>query len=308
MKAFMFCGKGGVGKTNSAVALALHCAGEGKKTLVIDHDGGHSVPGTLGLEAPVVGNQLQRVKPALSIAVVGNSSFTSFMDSKNAGGSLPVYLSQFPDDYGILAFTDMINDLFGVPTDVACLQKFITLVVLLHQAARENFEIVIIDVEPTAGLERLLVKSQSTVRSLRNLKKKGWLTLAAVGTAWPDVAGFLAGDYIKNVDMHCERIEWTVRLFQAAGYYLVCVPEAGPVTQTFAVGEIIRRSGGSVRGFVINNLRDESHEERTIAPIVEQGLPVARISHRPELHTNHTDRTMLLTDIGHGIAAGLWNR
>lgn len=38
-----------------------------------------------------------------------------------------MYMDQFPGDYGLIAFNDMLHEFFGVTTDIDGLQKFIVL-------------------------------------------------------------------------------------------------------------------------------------------------------------------------------------
>lgn len=180
-----------------------------------------------------------------------------------------------------------------------------TLVKVLLQLEEANFTDIIIDVEPTAGLERLLSNAHSTVRSIRNLKNQGKISLTMLGVKWPDIAGYLKGDYIRDADVYSERIERTVTLIKSAIYFLVCTPEAGPVNQTFEVRRIIERFGGVVRGYIVNNIRGESHEEPNIARLTNSGLPIVRVQRRSELHTENPNRTDVLLEIGRIIARSL---
>lgn len=116
MQIHIFCGKGGVGKTNSAVALALLFSQQGKKTAIVDYDGGHSVKNTLGLDREVAVNTVQEVEPNLHISVIENTDYVSIAESRGQGESLDKYLKQFPADLGILPLADMVNAFFGVPT------------------------------------------------------------------------------------------------------------------------------------------------------------------------------------------------
>jgi arsenite-transporting ATPase len=50
MRILLFTGKGGVGKTTTAAATALHCAKLGYKTLIISTDPAHSLSDSLGLK------------------------------------------------------------------------------------------------------------------------------------------------------------------------------------------------------------------------------------------------------------------
>jgi hypothetical protein len=170
------------------------------------------------------------------------------------------------------------------------------------QCTERGYHHVIIDVEPTAGFERLLTSATSTVQSLLNLKKQGVLTLSLLGAKWPDIAGYLKDDYIKRADFYTARIEHSVELIKGAKYLLVATPEESPVDQTFEVARIIEKFDGVVHGYVVNNIRGESHESGNIQRLVETGLPLVRIGRRRELHAHHPDRLSILAEIGREIS------
>jgi len=54
---------------------------------------------------------------------IDNLDFTSiqtpiYLQSRRELDSFETYMKQFPDDYGLIAFNDMLHDFFGVTTDV----------------------------------------------------------------------------------------------------------------------------------------------------------------------------------------------
>lgn len=198
----------------------------------------------------------------------------------------------------------MVNAFFGVPTDIVTLQKFATLVTLLAQLERQGYEQVIIDVEPTAGMERLLLNVQSTTRSLVNLQNQGILSLSMIGAKWPHIAGYLKGDYIKHADAHAARIQHVAMLLTNAKYMIVSTPEAGPINQTLEVRRIIEKFGGKIHCYVVNNLRGEAHEASNISRLDSQGLPVVKIRHQAGLHSSK-ERTPILLKMGALIAREL---
>ncbi|HEV7173777.1 ArsA-related P-loop ATPase, partial [Pedococcus sp.] len=50
MRVLLFTGKGGVGKTTTAAATAVHAARAGTKTLVMSTDAAHSLGDALGVD------------------------------------------------------------------------------------------------------------------------------------------------------------------------------------------------------------------------------------------------------------------
>ncbi len=306
MQMRIFCGKGGVGKTTSAVSTALFLASQGQRTAIVDYDGGHSVKSTLGISGELSANVIHHgVCENLGIAIVENTAFASVALSKERGDSFDAYLEQFPGDLGIIPLADMVNAFFGVPTDVPNLQKFMTLVRVLLDLEEAGYSNVTIDVEPTAGLERLLSNADSTARSIRNLQKQGALSLLAIGAKWPDIAKYLKGEYIKSADRYSVRIERAVAMITGAVYLLVCIPEASPVGQALEVRGIIEKFGGLVRGCVVNNIRGEDYEEGNITRLAYAGMQIVRVKRRGQLHDAGSERSDMLLEIGEEIAQGL---
>lgn len=98
----IFSGKGGVGKTNCAVSLALHLSEvTGIRTAVVDYDGGHSVANTLGITTFLSGNMVCPMKKNFAIAIVENTSFVGIADANARKWPLKNYLAQFPGEWRV---------------------------------------------------------------------------------------------------------------------------------------------------------------------------------------------------------------
>lgn len=304
MKTRIFCGKGGVGKTISATSLALFLSRRGEKTLLIDCDGGHSVTKTLGIADNLHTNVVHTIEPNFYIVIIENPAYKNVMQAKSEGLKLDQYFCQFPGHFGIVAFADMLHEFFGVPIDIPALQKFTALVIIIAALKSGEFSNIILDVEPTAGLERLLSHADAMVRTLRNLKKKGMIFLATIALRWPDIADYISGEYMEDIDHYAKDIMSVVKTIKNAEYMLVCTPEFGPVTQMFEIRKIIQKFGGKVRGYVINNVRDEAHEEQNIALLKTLRMPNVIVPRRNEIHTQHNPTSILL-EIGENLYTNL---
>jgi len=302
MNVTIFAGKGGVGKSTSAVAYALQKAKK-SRNLIIDYDGGHSIPTVLSLENKNHKSNkiiLTKIKN-INIALIDLIKFQPIKEIKKQKKSIEEYLSQFKADYGIVPFCDMITSFFGAPTDITSVSCFASLIDVYHKAKRQKIDNIVIDVEPTAGLERLLNSTESITKSMKNLQKIGLIALTAVGTVWPDIKTYLKGDYIKNAEIYAKRLNDTAKALENANYFLVCNPEKSPVDEMQEVKGIISNYNGKIIGYIINNIRGESYEKKQIQRVNKQAdnLPIIEIKHDLRLcDSNSKSRLIALKEAG----------
>lgn len=166
-----------MGKSTTSAAKALYYADQGKKTLLIDMDGGRALARVLGINEPMPNTMVSTEIANLHITSV--QSMKSFQGKKEAG-SYEQFSLQFPDAYGIVCYNAMLLEFFGACTDLPNIHKLVTLSEMIHQAEQNGFEKIIIDVEPTSGLERLFSSLDAVARSLNNLSEMGGATLFAL--------------------------------------------------------------------------------------------------------------------------------
>ncbi len=298
MKAFVPAGKGGVGKSTVAVSLAMHLSRQ-HKTALIGYDGKDSIPNLLGLDQ-LPANAFY-FYARLRFAIVMDEAFVGIGEMQKKDYRFEEYMRQFPADLGLVPLADMTSQFFGIPTDVAGTQKLTTLARLLSQLRQEQYEYVVIDMEPTTGLGRMLTQSEATIRSLHNLQSAGIARLAALGALWPDIKAYLKSPYIKKVEPYTANLQATVDLLQRATYLVVTTPERMPVAQTAEVEKVIGDFGGTPAGYVINNMRGELHEEEAIRGLVGSAVPLARVARRVEFHAGQPSPSALF-EIGKGLA------
>lgn len=247
-----FAGKWGVWKSTIAASIAIFHALEWYKTLAIDYDGGKAF-------ARVIQFPFTKTN-SIEETHINNLSFSSIqpidtLKKRSDTQSFSEYISQFPEDYWLVAFNDMLHEFFGASTEVATLHKYISLVTILHEAKKQWFQKIILDIEPTIGLQRLITSTETVSRSLENLSKKWRATLTALWAAgWWDIKSFLQSPYIKNVDQYVARIKATKDMIQSAQFSIISIPEPEPLSQAlWEVLSIIQMTKWKVHNIILNN-------------------------------------------------------
>jgi arsenite-transporting ATPase len=186
MRVILFTGKGGVGKTTTAAATAVHAARAGVKTLVMSTDAAHSLGDALGVDlggsssgAPV------EVEPGLSALQISPPHLLG-----ESWRVVQDYLLSVLDTVGIdPVVAEELTRLPGAEEIAALLE-------LRAQVESGPWDLVVVDCAPTAEtlrllalpealawhLERLLPAQRGLIRTLRPA------AAAAAGVPLPDVA------------------------------------------------------------------------------------------------------------------------
>ena len=291
MQVDILVGKGGVGKSSLAAALACASVANEKKTGLIDWDGGHSCARILGLSESwrlrLVPNRFHFIEDgSFSLAVIEGPIYRSILESKAIGVPFESYMKQFPESLGIVPFFDMLGDFYGVPIDIAMVQKFVILADLLSMASERGYDYVVIDVEPTAGLERLFKNASAMTRSIGNLKKLRALLKLAMRSGAPDIKAYLdQSPYVEQIGLYQRRISAAVQMLQTARYLAVCTPERGPIEQVEEVRSIVDRFGGKIQAQIVNNIQGRPYEAENIA-LLRPTPRVLRVRRVEALHTS----------------------
>lgn len=318
MRVLVAAGKGGTGKSTLAAAMAAYLSSLGRKVCVIDTDGGTRLARLFRLQHKLLPNTVVPIAGGMYLAGVRPIEYRSALEltaEPHRTIEIDEYLGQqaFAGDFGIIPWADMIQVFFGAPSDVSALSRLMTLVKILSDL--EEYDEVVIDVEPTQGLERLLTYSRAMVRSLLNLQRKKRIILQLLSIGMPDIVAYLRGKYISEVDLYVPRIIGAVETLKAARYILACMLEEEPVDQLSEVHSIITGFGGHPCGIVANNMRGEPHEATELARVMElrhtlsgdtSPLPLAKVGRDQRLPDRMLlDRIPVLRDIGELVANGL---
>src|SRR6478736_969334 len=173
MRVLLFTGKGGVGKTTTAAASAVHAARQGIKTLVMSTDAAHSLGDALDVDLTPresSGECLVEVEPGLAALQVSAPHAM-----RRSWRSVQDYL------LGVLATVGVDAVVAEELTSLPGAEEVVALLELRAQVESGRFDLVVVDCAPTAEalrllalpealswhLERLLPAQRGLLRSLR---------------------------------------------------------------------------------------------------------------------------------------------
>src|SRR3954447_22724309 len=250
MRVLLFTGKGGVGKTTTAAATAVHAARVGTKTLVMSTDAAHSLGDALDVDlTPARGGEqpVREVEPGLYALHV--SASTSARTSWQAVRS---YVHGLLDSLGIDPVVgEELTSLPGADEVVALLE-------LRAQVESGPWDLVVVDCAPTAEtlrllalpealawhLERLLPAQRGLMRTLRPA------AAAATGMPLPSPGGAttVSGWYRQMRDVHA------LLTGPAASVRLVLTPERVVIAEARRTWTSLGLYGFAVDGVVVNRV------------------------------------------------------
>jgi arsenite/tail-anchored protein-transporting ATPase len=188
MRVILFTGKGGVGKTTTAAATAVHAARAGIKTLVMSTDAAHSLGDALGVDlAPPRGGEqpVREVETGLCALQVSASS-----SARTSWQEVRGYVHGLLGSLGIDPVVGQeLTSLPGADEVVALLE-------LRAQVESGPWDLVVVDCAPTAETLRLLALPEALAWHLERLMpaQRGLLrslrpaAAAATGLPLPGVA------------------------------------------------------------------------------------------------------------------------
>ena len=221
MRVLLFTGKGGVGKTTTAAATAVHAARAGIKTLVVSTDAAHSLGEALGvdLDAPRGAEQpVREVEPGLYALQVSASS-----SARQSWREVQGYL------VGVLAAVGIDAVVAEELTSLPGADEVVALLELRTQVESGLWDLVVVDCAPTAETLRLLALPEALAWHLDRLMpaQRGLLrglrpaAAAATGLPLPGVAVFEA---LRRWHAHLREVQAILRA-DSTTVRLVLTPE-----------------------------------------------------------------------------------
>lgn len=147
MRLILYLGKGGVGKTTTSAATAVHAASLGYRTLVVSTDVAHSLADAL--DAPLGSQPTQ-----LSERLYGQE-INVLDEVREHWGELRTYLSGLLKRKGVDEVA--AEELAIIPG----MEEIVSLLHIRRQARNGNFDVVVVDAAPTGETVRLLTMPET---------------------------------------------------------------------------------------------------------------------------------------------------
>lgn len=245
----MFCGKGGVGKTTSAAAAALHFARRGARTLLMSSDPMPSISDILGVDVRGKVTTIGSV-PGLAAVELDYETVVKMWREKFGGEVYEVISSFLPVDEEIIEY---VANAPGIDEEFA-----LSYIYDLYRS--RDYDVVVWDTAPAGGTlslinlqdkfyrhlgeaARLYVRVRSALEALsRGRAKRDPLKIIA---EWEELSKDVLG-MLKDEETRA---------------LLVTIPEALGVSQTERVAKELDRFGINVDGVIVNYVLTEEAAE-----------------------------------------------
>ncbi len=247
-----FGGKGGVGKTTCASAVALAASHAGKRVLLVSTDPAHSTSDIF--ETPF-GADEREIRPGLcGLEIDASLEARRYIDNAKAG-----IARMFSHAVAKQAERqiELASAMPGVE-EVALFDRIGDLIVDRFDA----YDLLIFDTAPTGHTLRLLRMPELVSAWITALSKRRRALLSLnqdidqVRLA-PEAINPADDPILKTLDARREKLEQVrARLMQHnfTGFVLVVVPERLPIEETARAAEILRESNVNVCGVVVNRV------------------------------------------------------
>ncbi|MBS7619297.1 ArsA family ATPase [Candidatus Bathyarchaeota archaeon] len=236
----MFCGKGGVGKTTSAAATALHFADKGTRTLLISTDPMPSISDILECDVRGEVAAIEGI-PKLDAVELDYDIIVDLWKKKFGEEVYEVVSSFLPVDKDII---DYVAEAPGIDEEFA-----LSYIYDLYKSGR--YEIIVWDTAPAGGTLSLIKLQDKFYRHLGEAAKLYSRVRIALETL---IKGRTKRDPLEIIS-EWEKLSKNVLSMledQKTKAILVTIPEALGVNQTERVAKELERYGIHICGLIVN--------------------------------------------------------
>ncbi|GMH39761.1 hypothetical protein BSKO_07659 [Bryopsis sp. KO-2023] len=265
-------GKGGVGKTTSASALAIQYAESGKKTLIVSTDPAHSLSDSL--DQDVKGGRPVQVEgttlPIWGLEINIDEARREMKDAVTGDDGL----GKVADDVGLGMFTDQIRDLNlgelleNPPPGTDEAVAIAKVIQILKNEKFSGFQRVVFDTAPTGHTIRLLTLPdflEKTIGKIVMLRDK-------IQGAADMVKGVFGGggkakteSALKKLERLKENMEEAKALFrdkEKTEFVVVTIPTVMAVSESERLTQALDTEGVPVRTIVVNQVLDPNTTDK----------------------------------------------
>jgi arsenite/tail-anchored protein-transporting ATPase len=260
MRVVLFTGKGGVGKTTTAAATAVHAARCGVKTLVVSADPAHSLADALGVR---LGPQPTEVRAGLFGQQVDPRA-----RSERSWREIQQYLVAALDELGVDPLAaDELTELPGA-------DEVFSLLEVRDQVRNGPWDLVVVDCAPSAETLRLLAVPEVLTRYVRRLlpmdrriarivavtRRPGWDRKAATGPAGVPLPGDSVVEAAERFATELTGVQEVLRS-PSTSVRLVLTAESVVLAETRRTWTALAMHGFAVDAVVANRVFDAAGDD-----------------------------------------------
>jgi arsenite/tail-anchored protein-transporting ATPase len=242
-KLLLFGGKGGVGKTSMASAVAYYAASKGKRTLVLSTDPAHSLGDSF--EKPI-GNKITKIAKNLDGLEIDSSDLLK--EYKDEYGGI---IKQIANE-GTFFSKDEIQEFFDL--SLPGMDELMALIKIIDLLEENKYDLLILDTAPTGHTIRLLEMPElmsSYVRVLSLMRQKHRVVVSLmVGKYVKDEAD----KFLEKMQRDVENVKAVLKDSRKTGFVPVMIPEAMSILESEDLIEILEKHEIPVEEVFVNNI------------------------------------------------------
>lgn len=248
-----FGGKGGVGKTTLAAAVALRSAAAGRRTLLVSTDPAHSIGDVMGLR---LGNAAHEVEPRLWAVEIDPAAevdrYIAAVKERTAAVTPPRLVAEVERQIDIARVTPGAEE-------AALFDRFTRLM----DAAGEAYDRVVFDTAPLGHTLRLLTlpeQLQLWIRGLIgrrrkvNVLQRMWRNVGEGGARHRPPERDPILEVLEERQRRYARARATVIDPARAAFVFVVVPERLPILETERAARMLHRHGILIGAVLVNRV------------------------------------------------------